>query len=94
MNFLRRDIGKHGSERLLWQSDLPNLESKDEPGDWTFEWEPVAEQGSTAVVEGRTVYRAGRSYRNIWVVELAPDGRATRFTEWYMEEPADQDEDG
>src|SRR4051812_7195223 len=64
------------------------LDSKDEPGDWTFEWEPVAEQGRIGVVEGRTVYRNGPSYRNLWVVELAEDGRAARFTEWYMEEPS------
>src|SRR5829696_3398091 len=63
------------------------LESRDEVGEWTFEWEPVAEQGRTGVVEGRTVYLNGPSYRNLWVVELADDGRASRFTEWFMEEP-------
>jgi ketosteroid isomerase-like protein len=65
------------------------LESRDEPGDWTFEWKPVAQEGRTAVIEGRTVYRSGARYRNVWVIELAEDGRASRFTEWYMEEPAD-----
>jgi len=65
------------------------LESQDAPGDWTFEWHPVAEQGGTAVVEGRTAYASGSDYRNLWVIELTEDGRASRFTEWYMKEPVD-----
>ena len=30
-------------------------------------------------------YPADKLYDNLWVIRLAPDGRATRFTEWYME---------
>jgi hypothetical protein len=29
----------------------------------------------------------GRLYDNIWFVELDADGRARRFTEWYMKRP-------
>lgn len=65
------------------------LEGKDEPGDWTFDWWPLARDGATATIEGRTVYLDGRAYRNLWVIELAGDGRASRFTEWYMKEPAE-----
>lgn len=65
------------------------LEHQDDEGDWTFEWHPVARDGSTAVIEGRTVYLDGRTYRNLWVIELAGDGRASRFTEWYMQEPTE-----
>ena len=64
------------------------LEGKDEPGDWTFDWQPLLREGATAVIEGRTVYLDGRAYRNLWVIVLEEDGRASRFTEWYMKEPA------
>ncbi len=63
------------------------LDSRDEPGDWTFVWHPIAHDGGTAVIEGRTAYRNGKTYRNLWVIELAQDGRASGFTEWYMTEP-------
>jgi hypothetical protein len=66
------------------------LDGRDEPGDWEFEWHPVAREGGTAVVEGRTVYHSERTYRNLWVIELGDDGRASRFTEWFMAEPEDE----
>ena len=31
----------------------------------------------------------GRVYRNLWVVDLAEDGRARSFTEWCMKQPRD-----
>ena len=61
------------------------LDSKDEPGDWTFDWEVLAENDDLLIVQGRTDYPTEKLYDNLWVVRLAPDGRATRFTEWYME---------
>jgi hypothetical protein len=36
-------------------------------------------------VEGVTDYRDGAAYSNMWVILLAPDGRAEEFTEWWME---------
>ena len=60
------------------------LEAKDEPGDWTFEWAILTEQPGLVVVEGRTDYPAEKLYDNLWVIRLDADGRATRFTEWYM----------
>ncbi|WP_210508812.1 nuclear transport factor 2 family protein [Naasia sp. SYSU D00057] len=65
------------------------LESQDAPEDWTYEWQAVAEQGPTRVVDGRAVYTSGNVYRTMWVVELGEDGRASRFTEWPMTEPTD-----
>ena len=68
------------------------LDGRDEPGDHAFSWETVAVDGGTAVVQGRTTYSAGsaagRSYDNLWVLRLEPDGRAREFTEWYVERPA------
>lgn len=62
-------------------------DSRDEAGDHTFTWTVIAVDGPTAVVQGHTHYDDGDVYDNLWVVELADDGRATAFTEWYMEPP-------
>lgn len=69
------------------------LANKDEPGTWSFSFEIVAVDGDTAFMEGTTVYAdseaaKSRTYRNLWVIQLAEDGRCRRFTEWYMREPA------
>jgi ketosteroid isomerase-like protein len=70
------------------------LAGRDQPDDHTFSWELVAIDGGTAVVQGRTVYTAGsaagRDYDNLWVLGLAPDGRARSFTEWFVERGAPQ----
>ena len=64
------------------------LESRDEPGTYTFEWDVIGVDGDRVFVQGRTVYAAtdsagAREYLNLWVVDLDPDGRARSFTEWY-----------
>jgi hypothetical protein len=57
----------------------------DQPEDWTFSWELLGTDEDTAFVQGLTVYRGDRpTYDNLWIIRLAPDGRAFRFTEWYM----------
>jgi ketosteroid isomerase-like protein len=65
------------------------LDDRDEAGDHSFVWEVLAVDGDTAVVQAHTAYvsgsGAGRTYENLWVLRLAPDGRAIAFTEWYME---------
>jgi ketosteroid isomerase-like protein len=64
------------------------LEGRDEVGDHAFTWEVLAVDGDTAVIQGHTAYtagEAGRAYENLWILRLGPDGRATDFTEWYME---------
>jgi len=65
------------------------LEGRDEQDTWTFDWQPLAIQGDTAVLEGRTTYTNASDYRNLWVIEFADDGRARSFTEWYMAEDDD-----
>jgi ketosteroid isomerase-like protein len=67
------------------------LEAQDSADDHTFTWSVVAVEGSTAVVQGRTTYTDGDVYDNLWVVRFAEDGRATSFTEWYMEPPSGDD---
>ncbi len=68
------------------------LKSPDDPKEWTFEWHPVATEGATATIQGVTTYDDGKdhkAYDNLWVITLEPDGRASHFTEWYMERKAD-----
>ena len=62
------------------------LQRKDDPGDWTYRYEILGVAGGEGVgfVRGWTSY-PGRTYSNLWVVRLAPDGRCTEFTEWWME---------
>jgi uncharacterized protein (TIGR02246 family) len=71
------------------------LESRDEPGTYTFEWDVAGVDGDRAFIEARTVYAPdgdrpeSRTYRNLWVIDFVEDGRARAFTEWYMKEPRD-----
>jgi ketosteroid isomerase-like protein len=64
------------------------LENQDAAGTTTFEWQPVAVEGSTAVIRCVTGYPGGEkagTYDNLWVVRIAADGRATEFTDWWIE---------
>jgi ketosteroid isomerase-like protein len=62
------------------------LDHKDEPGDATFEWEPLVEAGDVSTLTGTTDYGEPK-YDNLWVIRFAADGRAREFTEWYMQHP-------
>lgn len=63
------------------------LDRKDEPGEWEFRYEVLATAGDLGFVQGWTTYTdEGKRYSNLWVIRLAPDGRASEFTEWWMEE--------
>ena len=62
------------------------LENKDEPGETAFTWELVAVEGDTGVIRAVTPYQGRATYHNLWVIRFAEDGRATRFTEWWMAE--------
>jgi uncharacterized protein (TIGR02246 family) len=64
------------------------LERKDEPGDTTFGWRPLAVSPEVAVVQGETVYHSlHRTYSNLWVIRLDQQGCCTEFTEWWMQHP-------
>ena len=65
------------------------IEHADGPDDATFSYEVIGVDGARAFVQGVTTYRAGgeqpeRTYDNLWVIDLADDGRARSFTEWYI----------
>jgi hypothetical protein len=62
------------------------LVERDEPEEWTFDWNLLGTDGGLAFVQGFTHYFGDRpSYDNLWVIRLEPDGRASEFTEWFME---------
>ncbi|WP_332759362.1 nuclear transport factor 2 family protein [Pseudarthrobacter sp.] len=65
------------------------LEARDDPGNWTFDWTLLGADSGLAFVQGFTDYLGdGPSYDNLWVIRLEPDGRASEFTEWFMERKA------
>jgi uncharacterized protein (TIGR02246 family) len=66
------------------------LARKDEPGQWGFRYEIEAIAGDLAFVRGWTTYTRGERYSNLWVIRLAGDGRASEFTEWWMDEGASE----
>ncbi len=64
------------------------LAARDEPGDWTFTWELLGADGNTAFIQAVTTYSGDRpTYDNLWVLRLDASGRASAFTEWFMERP-------
>ena len=72
-----------GIEQIVadWQGNV------DPPGTWSFEHEVIGVDGDLIFVQGTTQYPGDEHpiYFNLWVVRLAPDGRASAFTEWFME---------
>ena len=64
----------------------------DSQNQWRFESERLVVEGENGVVQGLTTYPAHDDepeevYSNIWVIRLAPDGRATSFAEWWVQRP-------
>jgi ketosteroid isomerase-like protein len=51
---------------------------------FTLAYEIVAAQGDTAVARAEVVYGdpPHRSYRDLWIITLAGDGRCSAFEEW------------
>ncbi len=68
------------------------VERGDSQAAWQFESELLAVDGDRGVIRGLTTYPAHDEepeevYSNIWVVSLAPDGRARSFAEWGVQRP-------
>jgi ketosteroid isomerase-like protein len=66
------------------------LDRKDEPGTWQAWLKPLLVHGDTAIVTGKVDYTNGSRYANLWVIQFGDDGRATEFTEWWMDRPGEQ----
>jgi hypothetical protein len=71
-----------GRERIVagW------LERKDEPGETSFEWQPISITDEVTVISGTTRYPE-RVFSNLWVITFDPEGRCREFSEWWMEHP-------
>jgi ketosteroid isomerase-like protein len=63
------------------------LARRDEPGDATFDWTPLVTKAKLAVIIGRSIYRSGDDYDNLWVIRFDDDGLCSAFTEWWMRRP-------
>jgi ketosteroid isomerase-like protein len=79
----------HGRERIVegW------LDEPDEPGSWEADYEAYAVDGPRAVAIGTSRYAATdtepeKTYHNVFLLEFAPDGRCSAFTEYFMLQPA------
>ena len=60
------------------------LDRKDEQGEWRFSWEVLGVDEDLGFVKGVTTYQDG-DYSNLWVIRLDEEGRASEFTEYWME---------
>lgn len=68
------------------------LANADQPGDTEFEWRVIAVDGEVAIARCVTTYvneKPPATYDNLFVIRLAPDGRATEFTDWWIARRAD-----
>ena len=63
------------------------LQSPDAPGSWDAEYRPYAVERDRAVAIGETRYTNGQRFANVFVLEFAPDGRCSSFTEVFFLEP-------
>lgn len=54
-------------------------------GGWSFTWTPLTINGDTFAVEGIGAYVKLGNFKNLWVVTLAADGRASVFRHWNNE---------
>ena len=64
------------------------LAERDEPGSWEAEYAPALIAGDEVIAIGETRYTDGEVFSNLWQLEFAPDGRCSRFVEWYLRHPA------
>ena len=86
-----RYLASPGGEPLLGRDAIVAwwIDNADGPDDASFTFEVIGADPPRAFVQGVTVYRANdeepeRTYDNLWVIDLAGDGWATAFTEWYV----------
>ena len=67
------------------------LDNPDPTGTWEAHYEPFAVDGDRAVAVGTSHYlpahpAGNRVYHNVYLLDFAPDGRCSSFTEIYMRE--------
>ena len=77
----------------LGESDVDSSSTRDEPGTYAAEYEPVAVDGDVVVATGTSSYRERpdgpvvRVYSNCFVMRFDAHGRCQEFTEYYAQQP-------
>jgi len=66
------------------------IEDPDAPGSWDCRYEALAVNNDTGVVRGGTTYynkdaSVRTKFANVFVIDFDAEGRATEFTEFFME---------
>lgn len=61
----------------LWEAE------RDGPDEgFTMQSEVVAVEGNVGVARVEVAYADGTTWRDVWIVRFAPDGRCAEFEEW------------
>ena len=75
-----------------WLNPAGDAAKRDKPGTVEATYTCYAADGDHAVAIGETTYRETpggpvvRRYENVWLIELAADGRCRSFIEYYMQQ--------
>ena len=77
----------------LGEGDLNGASTRDAPGTYAAQYEPVAVDGDVVVATGISSYRERpdgpvvRTYHNCFVMRFDSDGNRREFTEYYHKRP-------
>lgn len=56
----------------------------EEPAEPVIDLDVLIENDDLGIITGTVDYPGHTRYSNMWEVHFGPDGRATKFVEWYM----------
>jgi ketosteroid isomerase-like protein len=77
----------------LGESDSESASTRDAPGTYAAEYEPIAVDGDVVVATGTSTYRErpdgpiARVYDNCFVMRFDANGQCKEFTEYYLKRP-------
>ena len=77
----------------LGESDSGSASTRDAPGTYAAEYEPIAVDGDVVVATGTSTYRErpdgpiARVYGNCFVMRFDANGQCKEFTEYYLKRP-------
>ena len=77
----------------LGESDSESASTRDAPGTYTGQYEPIAVDGDVVVATGTSTYRERpdgpvvRVYDNCVVMRFDANGKCSEFTEYYLKRP-------
>jgi ketosteroid isomerase-like protein len=80
-------------ESWLGEGDSNDASTRDAPGTYSAQYEPVAVDGDVVVATGTSSYRERpdgpvvRVYHNCFVMRFDSDGNCREFTEYYLKLP-------